>query len=115
MWSRVKNKSKEEAEEKVKKKRAKKQEEQREKVAVEITWRKKEKDGKEEREDVCRRQILTYKDGPRTERIKIFLMVVDPQHRYSNESERANSDSYGDFKLEKTTLVSMGLKKIQRN
>ena len=28
--------------------------------------------------DVCRRQILTYKDGPRTERIKIFLMVVDP-------------------------------------
>ena len=28
--------------------------------------------------DVCRRQILTYKDGPRTERIKIFLMVVSP-------------------------------------
>ena len=28
--------------------------------------------------DVCRRQIPTYKDGPRTERIKIFLAVVDP-------------------------------------
>ena len=27
--------------------------------------------------DVCRRQILTYKDGPRTEIIKIFIMVVD--------------------------------------
>ena len=29
--------------------------------------------------DVCRRQILTYKDGPRTERIKIFLMAADPE------------------------------------
>ena len=28
--------------------------------------------------DVYRRQILMYKDDPRTERIKIFLMVVDP-------------------------------------
>ena len=28
--------------------------------------------------DVCGRQILTYKDGPRTERIKIFIIVVDP-------------------------------------
>ena len=27
--------------------------------------------------DVCRRQILTYKDGPRTERIKIFIMNID--------------------------------------
>ena len=26
--------------------------------------------------DVCRRQILTYKDDPRTERIKIFLMAI---------------------------------------
>ena len=25
---------------------------------------------------VCRRQILTCKDGPRTERIKIFLMAI---------------------------------------
>ena len=40
--------------------------------------------------DVCRCQILKYKDGPRTERIKIFLMAVDPEHRYSNEAERAN-------------------------
>ena len=28
--------------------------------------------------DVCRRQILTYKDGPRTKRIKIFILAVDP-------------------------------------
>ena len=35
--------------------------------------------------DVCRSQTLTYKDDPRTERIKICQMVVDPQHRYSNE------------------------------
>ena len=28
--------------------------------------------------DVCRRQILKYKDGPRTERIKIFILTVDP-------------------------------------
>ena len=27
--------------------------------------------------DVCGRQNLTYKDGPRTERIKIFIVVVD--------------------------------------
>ena len=36
------------------------------------------------------RQILTYKDGSRTGRIKKSLMVVDPYHMYSNESERAN-------------------------
>ena len=28
--------------------------------------------------DVCRRHILTYKDDPRSEKIEIFLMVVDP-------------------------------------
>ena len=28
--------------------------------------------------DVCRRQILTYEDGARTEIIKIFPLVVDP-------------------------------------
>ena len=28
--------------------------------------------------DVCRRQILTYKDDPRTERMKIFIIAVDP-------------------------------------
>ena len=26
---------------------------------------------------VCRLQILTYKDGPRTDRMKIFIMAVD--------------------------------------
>ena len=39
---------------------------------------------------VCRRQILTSTDGPRAERIKTFIMAVDPQHRYTNESEGAN-------------------------
>ena len=39
-----------------------------------------------------------YKDV-RTERITIFLMVVDPKHRYSNKVERANRDIYDDFKL----------------
>ena len=28
--------------------------------------------------DVCGRQILTYKDDPRTERIEIYIMVVGP-------------------------------------
>ena len=28
--------------------------------------------------DVSKRLILTYKDGPRAEGIKTFLMVVDP-------------------------------------
>ena len=51
---------------------------------------------------VYRRQILTYKDGPRTERIKIFLMVADPYHVYLNEAERADQDIYDDFKLKKT-------------
>ena len=27
------------------------------------------------------------KDGPRTERVQIFIMAVDPYHRYSNEEE----------------------------
>ena len=31
--------------------------------------------------EICRRQ---HKDGPRTEKIKIFLMAVDLKHRYSN-------------------------------
>ena len=39
---------------------------------------------------VCRRQVQTYKDGPYTERIKIFIVVVDTYHAYSNESESAN-------------------------
>ena len=41
--------------------------------------------------DVYRRQILTYKDGhPRNERIKIFIMTVDPKHMYSSEAEWAS-------------------------
>ena len=35
-------------------------------------------------------EILTYKDGPCTKRIKIFILAVDPWHRYSNKAERAN-------------------------
>ena len=37
---------------------------------------------------------MTYKDGPRAKRIKIFMKVVDPQHMYSNEAERTNEDIY---------------------
>ena len=40
--------------------------------------------------DVCRRQILQTKVDPHTVRVKIFTMAVDPLHRYSNVSERAN-------------------------
>ena len=36
-----------------------------------------------------RRQILTTKVAPRTVRETIFLMALDPLHRYSNESKRA--------------------------
>ena len=49
--------------------------------------------------DVCRRQILTTKVDHRTVRVKIFLMAVDPQHRYSNESKRTNENIYDDFEL----------------
>ena len=44
------------------------------------------------------------KVDPRTVRVKIFPMAVDPWHRYSNESERANEDIYDDFKLKKNTF-----------
>ena len=47
-----------------------------------------------------RRQILTSKVDPRTVRVKLFIMAVDPELRYSNEVERANQDIY-DFKLKK--------------
>ena len=30
------------------------------------------------RQNLRRRQILTHEDGPRTERIKIFITVIDP-------------------------------------
>ena len=51
--------------------------------------------------DVCRRQILTTKVDPRTVRIKIFLIAVDPYHRYANESEWANEDICDDSNWEK--------------
>ena len=37
-----------------------------------------------------RRQILTTKVNPRAVRVKIFIMVVNSNHKYSNESGRAN-------------------------
>ena len=58
------------------------------------------------------RQILTNKVNPRTVSVNIFIMIVDPEHRYSNESERASSDIYDDFKLKKPILVSMFYTKI---
>ena len=45
---------------------------------------------------------MTSKVDPRTVRVKIFITAVDSQHRYSNESERADEDIYDDFKLNKT-------------
>ena len=39
-------------------------------------------------------------------------MVVDPQHRYTIESERANEDIYDHLKLKKTHLVSMFFYKL---
>ena len=47
------------------------------------------------------RQNLPFIDSPHTERIKIFIMAVDPSQRYSNESKRVNKDIYDDFKLKK--------------
>ena len=40
-----------------------------------------------------------YKYGPRTERIKIFMLVVDPLHRYSNESEVPNFIVISNWKI----------------
>ena len=37
---------------------------------------------------VCRPQILTYKDGYRTERVKIFMIVVDPMHNIGIQMNR---------------------------
>ena len=50
---------------------------------------------------VFMRQILTYKIDFRTERIKLFTLVVDPYHRYSNEAERAKKYIYHNIKLKK--------------
>ena len=40
-------------------------------------------------------------------------MAVDPYHRYSNESERANEDIYDDFKLKKHFGYDVFYKLIQ--
>ena len=40
--------------------------------------------------DVNRRQILTFKVGFRTEKIKNIIMAVDPQDRCLNEAETAD-------------------------
>ena len=45
---------------------------------------------------------------PRTERIKIFIMAVDPRHWNSNEAVRANQDIYDDVKWKKH-FWSLGL------
>ena len=37
-----------------------------------------------------RRQNLTSKVDPRAVILHIFIMAVDPQHRYLNESQRRN-------------------------
>ena len=38
---------------------------------------------------------MTYKDGPRTGRIKIFITAADPSHMYSDEAERAIGKNFG--------------------
>ena len=42
------------------------------------------------------------KVDPRTKKNKIFIMVVDPRYRYSNEAETANQYIYEAFNLEIT-------------
>ena len=37
-----------------------------------------------------KRQILTSKVDPRTVRVKMFIMVIYPWHRHSDEAERAD-------------------------
>ena len=39
---------------------------------------------------VRKRQILTYKESPRTERVKMFITDVDSYHRYSYRTQRAS-------------------------
>ena len=41
----------------------------------------------------------------RTGRAKIFITTVDPQHRYSNEADKANGNIYDDFKLKKNICI----------
>ena len=42
------------------------------------------------------------RQNPGTERIKIFIMFVDPQHRYSDKAERAYQDIYDNLRLKIT-------------
>ena len=51
------------------------------------------------------------KVDPRTEIIKIIILVIDPQHRDSNEAEKANEDIYDVLNWIKP-LVSMVYTKI---
>ena len=48
-----------------------------------------------------------YEVGPCAEIIHKLLMAGDPQHIYSNESERPNQDISDDLKLKKNPLFSM--------
>ena len=45
---------------------------------------------------------MTYKDGPRTERNNIFIVAVDPLHRYSQEVKELTKTFYDYVKLKKT-------------
>ena len=60
----------------------------------------------------CRRQILMYKDGPRTKRIKIFFNGCRPiTYRYSYEAEKQVLGFYDNFKLKKP----FGLHSLYKN
>ena len=55
-------------------------------------------------------QILTYKDDPHTERIKIIIMTVDPKHSkiqstgIQMKQEEPTKTNYDDFKLKKNPI-----------
>ena len=58
--------------------------------------------------DVCRRQILSSKDGPRAERTNIFLMVLDPMHIVGIQINRRElTKTFMMIKIEDTPLFSM--------
>ena len=50
--------------------------------------------------------IWRRKDGPRTERKKIFIVAVGPWHRYSNEAEKVNEHLWW-FQIKKNPSVSI--------
>ena len=60
------------------------------------------------------RQNLTIKVDSLTVRVQIFLMAVDPYHRYSNETERDDKDNYDDFKSKKPFCLHRLYKICQR-